>query len=280
MTRSIGNRIAQRILAVMLAISMMTSGTAGAYASAYGSRLPQLLSARSNVQLVRFISPDDWDPTKLGVGTNRYAYAQNDPVNKSDPNGHNAAVWGGRIALGVACAAGGCEALAAIAVAVAVVGAVGVVGYGIYGMISEEEPDENAPPAGFPEVEKALNQGTTPAKQNKGSVKQKAVEESQAAKNLDAVKALPGADPKTNKDGVTVTSFPDGTRVVSYPERTSTKNPGIELQHPDDRKKNQKFDVQPDQTQGEESSNSDETNDGTETNGSDSSSSQTTTQTP
>lgn len=38
--------------------------------------------------LGRFISPDDWDPTKEGVGTNRYAYAQNDPVNKSDPNGH------------------------------------------------------------------------------------------------------------------------------------------------------------------------------------------------
>lgn len=36
----------------------------------------------------RFISPDDWDPTKPGVGTNRYAYARNDPVNKSDPNGH------------------------------------------------------------------------------------------------------------------------------------------------------------------------------------------------
>ncbi|TPI72107.1 RHS repeat-associated core domain-containing protein, partial [Mesorhizobium sp. B2-8-9] len=39
--------------------------------------------------LGRFISPDDWDPTKDGVGTNRYAYAQNDPVNKSDPNGHS-----------------------------------------------------------------------------------------------------------------------------------------------------------------------------------------------
>jgi hypothetical protein len=38
----------------------------------------------------RFISPDTYDPTMPGVGTNRYAYAQNDPVNKSDPNGHNA----------------------------------------------------------------------------------------------------------------------------------------------------------------------------------------------
>ena len=38
--------------------------------------------------LGRFISPDDWDPTQEGVGTNRYAYAANDPVNKSDPNGH------------------------------------------------------------------------------------------------------------------------------------------------------------------------------------------------
>jgi RHS repeat-associated protein len=35
-----------------------------------------------------FASPDDLDPTLPGVGTNRYAYAGNDPVNKSDPNGH------------------------------------------------------------------------------------------------------------------------------------------------------------------------------------------------
>ena len=38
----------------------------------------------------RFISPDDWDPAMEGVGTNRYAYAQNDPVNKADNNGHQA----------------------------------------------------------------------------------------------------------------------------------------------------------------------------------------------
>ncbi|WP_434733892.1 hypothetical protein NL154_08495 [Rhizobium sp. YTUHZ044] len=37
----------------------------------------------------RFVSPDDWDPTKDGVGTNRYSYSENDPVNKSDPNGHS-----------------------------------------------------------------------------------------------------------------------------------------------------------------------------------------------
>jgi RHS repeat-associated protein len=37
----------------------------------------------------QFPSPDDWDPTLPGVGTNRYAYAGNDPVNKSDANGHS-----------------------------------------------------------------------------------------------------------------------------------------------------------------------------------------------
>ncbi len=43
----------------------------------------------------RFISPDDWDTTLEGVGTNRYAYSQNDPINKSDPNGHVASAIGG-----------------------------------------------------------------------------------------------------------------------------------------------------------------------------------------
>ncbi|MER9470754.1 hypothetical protein NKI82_33940, partial [Mesorhizobium sp. M0482] len=31
---------------------------------------------------------DDWDPTLPGVGTNRFAYAQNDPINNPDNNGH------------------------------------------------------------------------------------------------------------------------------------------------------------------------------------------------
>lgn len=42
-----------------------------------------------NASLVgRFIQPDDWNPDKAGVGTNRYAYAGNHPVNRADPNGH------------------------------------------------------------------------------------------------------------------------------------------------------------------------------------------------
>ncbi|MEQ1901408.1 MAG: RHS repeat-associated core domain-containing protein [Devosia sp.] len=40
--------------------------------------------------LGRFLSPDWWEVAEPGVGTNRYAYAANDPVNGSDGNGHTA----------------------------------------------------------------------------------------------------------------------------------------------------------------------------------------------
>jgi RHS repeat-associated protein len=36
----------------------------------------------------RFLTPDTWDPILAGVDVNRYAYAGNDPINLSDPNGH------------------------------------------------------------------------------------------------------------------------------------------------------------------------------------------------
>ncbi len=38
--------------------------------------------------IARFASPDWFDPVQPGVGTNRYAYSLNDPVNNSDINGH------------------------------------------------------------------------------------------------------------------------------------------------------------------------------------------------
>ena len=49
----------------------------------------QYLNARYyDPTLGRFIQPDWWEVTQAGVGTNRYAYSFNDPVNKSDPSGH------------------------------------------------------------------------------------------------------------------------------------------------------------------------------------------------
>lgn len=72
----------------MLAISMTIAGTTGAYAgSAFGPH-PKPLVGQSPIVPVRFISPDTMDPTLPGVGTNRYSYSLNDPINKSDPNGH------------------------------------------------------------------------------------------------------------------------------------------------------------------------------------------------
>jgi RHS repeat-associated protein len=55
----------------------------------------QYLHARYyDPDLGRFLSPDWWDPWQQGVDFNRYAYAGNDPINFSDPNGHAAeTVW-------------------------------------------------------------------------------------------------------------------------------------------------------------------------------------------
>jgi RHS repeat-associated protein len=49
----------------------------------------QYLHARYyDPDLGRFLSPDWYAPWKRGVGTNRYAYSFNDPINMTDPNGH------------------------------------------------------------------------------------------------------------------------------------------------------------------------------------------------
>ncbi len=53
----------------------------------------QYLNARYyDPALAMFIQPDWWEVTLPGVGTNRYAYSANDPVNLSDPGGN--LFWG------------------------------------------------------------------------------------------------------------------------------------------------------------------------------------------
>ena len=62
----------------------------------------QYLHARYyDPNLGRFLTADTWDPMLPGVDFNRYAYAGNDPVNGSDPSGHQeAGAWGRGFAYG------------------------------------------------------------------------------------------------------------------------------------------------------------------------------------
>jgi RHS repeat-associated protein len=53
-----------------------------------GTGLSYLHARYLDPHLGRFITPDTWDPILSGVDINRYAYANNDPVNNSDANGH------------------------------------------------------------------------------------------------------------------------------------------------------------------------------------------------
>jgi RHS repeat-associated protein len=54
-----------------------------------GTGLMYLNARYMDPEMGRFLSPDSYDPLLPGVGTNRYSYAQNDPVNRSDPGGHS-----------------------------------------------------------------------------------------------------------------------------------------------------------------------------------------------
>jgi hypothetical protein len=131
---------------------MTLSGTAETYANSIFLRQQ---SATTDVfQKVRFISPDSMDPTIPGVGTNRYAYAQNDPVNKSDPNGHLAFL---APAIAWACGGGGCQA-AITAIAGLTLGT--AIGVSIFGnpLANEVATTEDQPSA----EDKGKPRGLTP----------------------------------------------------------------------------------------------------------------------
>ena len=86
MAHFVETRFTRAALSIALALALAISNWAGAAAAPMMSHVEG--TSHSAVQAVRFLSPDPMDPTLPGVGTNRYAYGQNDPINKSDPNGH------------------------------------------------------------------------------------------------------------------------------------------------------------------------------------------------
>lgn len=79
--------IFQGLLAIAGVFSMLISGLASAQAEPISMHVRPVANAMRWTP-ARFISPDTLDPTMPGVGTNRYSYSLNDPINKSDPNGH------------------------------------------------------------------------------------------------------------------------------------------------------------------------------------------------
>ncbi|MCR4269480.1 RHS repeat-associated core domain-containing protein, partial [Nitratireductor sp. ZSWI3] len=184
----------------------------------------------------RFISPDDWDPTLPGVGTNRYAYAQNDPINKSDPNGHSICLCGVDIAvIGIGLAVG--YTAADLQDDGKLNGSVGK-GFAdtvsrALGLNNEEAPSVNEgskeQTSGWKDAVDAVTKGAT-GRGTKGLE----VTPEQADENMEAVKGLPGAaKPRgigtTFGPGVAV-DLPDGTTVVDRPGSTSRGTRTLEIQ--------------------------------------------------
>ncbi|TPK69289.1 hypothetical protein FJ546_01400 [Mesorhizobium sp. B2-4-19] len=231
-------KILQRLLAMVLAVSMAVSGTAGAYAaSAYGSHVIRQQNAHHNVQSVRFISPDTMDPTLPGVGTNRYAYSQNDPINKSDPNGHIAIVDDGAEALLGGLIIGGL-AVAAYMGCTSCQKSLDNLGSMIFGPTANQEaaPEnkdgKNASgiSSGNPDVDSIFG-GATPT--DKGT---KGYEVPGDPGTFESkLKGIPGANQDVTNVGTT-TTLPDGTKVDTYPGRTSTGKPGWAITKPGQKK--------------------------------------------
>ena len=82
-------RLGVTILVAALAVST-TAGAGLTFPSQPGPFEPTTQKF-GPIEPILFLSPDTYDPTLPGVGTNRYAYGLNDPINNSDPNGHQIA---------------------------------------------------------------------------------------------------------------------------------------------------------------------------------------------
>jgi hypothetical protein len=191
----------------------------------------------SSAANARFISPDDWDPTLPGVGTNRYAYSGNDPVNKSDPNGH----WFGLDDL-----------VTGPVDEAAVIGGLALAAY--LGCTSCQTALQNlkdtllspAPPnqvnATQPNNTVSEQRGVNSGNPDVDSIFGDAVPTDDGRKGFeipglpedfrDRIAGLPDAETISRPDGSTTINLPDGTKVDIYGDRKSTGKPGFQITKP------------------------------------------------
>lgn len=181
-----------------------------------------------------FVQPDWLEVTEPGVGTNRYSYSGNDPINRADKNGNlfeeAMGFWGGFID-GFRQGPYGFskQAPAPIGRASEKFGAEldAMIGIGVGNVLgSAEEPGNKGITSGNPEVDGVFG-GFDDSKGRKGQSYPGTQGELQGE-----LSGLPGADTGPQRPDGGVTIEVDGTKVDLYPGRTSTQKPGFQITKP------------------------------------------------
>ncbi len=191
--------------------------------------------------LARFIQPDWWDPTDPAVGTNRYAYSLNDPVNKSDPNGH-IVVIDDVVVLSFLLASGATIACLEYCddIGRSIGQGIDQAGQAIMGVLNndnvEEEGSVESVSSSSPESEldEILGSGTDTT--DPGSEEQNITRDKSYGEVVDAIKRIPGAevirDIDTRWGTGEVIQLPDGTKISVRPGSKSGP-PTIEITGPE-----------------------------------------------
>jgi len=199
--------------------------------------------------LGRFLQPDWWEVRKKGVGTNRYAYSFNDPVNLSDPNGHF--VWFIPIALSAgewALVGLGIIATAEIATDAydGQINGNGVIGNGVRGLV-DADPFVNGPNILMqenhsPELTDVLGSGIDIS--DPGANEPNIGRERPYGEVVEGIKGLSGAEVIKGFDtdwgrGEQI-RLPDGT-VISVRPGSRSGGPTIEITDADGNKEKNRF---------------------------------------
>ncbi len=218
----------------------------------------QYLNARYyDPRLAMFVQPDWWEVTQAGVGTNRYSYSFNDPVNGRDPGGHCA--WDacvGEITIAEIAIGAIVSALAADHFVDASDGNVdgsslfgNPVGVGTKGALemvagighnaeSVQGATNSGLSSGIPAIDGVFG-GFDNSKGRAGQTYPGTLGELNG-KIKELAGATPGATHTPRPDGGTSTTFPDGTSIDTYPGRTKsgTSKPGFSITKPGQKQRN------------------------------------------